>query len=64
MNKEKLNEIAKRVCNVCEMGCGFEGECDIGNNYKTCSICQETAEEIYKYFANHCKRCELNHDLL
>lgn len=45
--KEKINEMAKYICNACEMGCGFDGDCDEGSDYKTCGICQETAKKIY-----------------
>ena len=45
--EEKINEMAKYICNACEMGCGFDGDCDEGSDYKTCGICQETAKKIY-----------------
>ena len=40
-----VDEIAKCVCDACEMGCG--GECDVGNDYITCCVCQEPARKIY-----------------
>lgn len=44
-----INQIAKYVCNICEMGGDFDGEChDIGAyDYRTCKSCQETASKIY-----------------
>ena len=48
MNKNnQIEEMAKFVCNACEMGCGFDGECDNGSDYKTCGISVETAEALY-----------------
>lgn len=41
-------EMAKYICNACEMGGGFEGSCANGKSYKTCGICNETAEALYK----------------
>ena len=46
--KEKINEMAKYICNACEMGCGFDGDCDEGSDYKTCGICQDTAKKIFE----------------
>ncbi len=48
-NQEIIDEIAKYVCNACEMGLGFDGECNGAayEDYKTCGICQETAQKIY-----------------
>ena len=47
MNNEELKKkIAKFICNACEMGSGFDGECDIGNDYQKCSICGETANAL------------------
>lgn len=44
---EELREkIAKLVCNACEMGGGFDGECADGSDYRKCSICGETADAI------------------
>lgn len=43
-----MKEMAKYICNACEMGGGFEGNCANGNSYKTCGICNETAEALYK----------------
>lgn len=45
--QELINKIAKYVCNACEMGFDFDGNCDVGNDYKTCRISQETANKIY-----------------
>lgn len=49
MNDEKqmIEEMAKFVCNACEMGGGFNGECAVGNDYKKCGISVETAEALY-----------------
>lgn len=46
---ELKNKIAKFICNACEMGlgAGFNGdECAVGNDYRKCKICGETAEAI------------------
>ena len=49
MSKEKqIEEMAKYCCNACEMGCGFEGECCLNNDYKACTISIETATAIYE----------------
>lgn len=48
-NDELKNKIAKFICNACEMGlgAGFDGdECAVGNDYRKCKICGETAEAI------------------
>ena len=48
MSREKqIEEMAKFVCNACEMGGGFDGECVLDNDYKTCHISVETAEALY-----------------
>lgn len=49
IKQEIINHIAKYVCNICEMGGDFDGEChDIGAyDYRTCKSCQETASKIY-----------------
>jgi hypothetical protein len=48
MSKEKqIEEIAKFVCNACEMGGGFEGNCCLDNDYKTCYPSRTTACAIY-----------------
>lgn len=46
--QEQIDEIAKYVCNACEMGHGFDG-CSYGGreHYKRCSITQKTAEKLY-----------------
>ena len=46
--QEQIEEIAKYVCNACEMGHGFDG-CSYGGreHYKRCSITQKTAEKLY-----------------
>lgn len=45
-NEELKNIIARHVCNACEFGHGFDGKCDIGNDYRKCNICGETAEAL------------------
>lgn len=47
--QEQINEIAKYICNVCEMGHGFSGDCSEGGQdyYKRCTLTQETAKAIY-----------------
>lgn len=45
-NEELKDIIARHVCNACEFGYGFDGKCDIGNDYRKCSICGETAEAL------------------
>ena len=45
--KEMINEMAKYICNTCEMGCGFDGDCAESADYKTCHACQDTAKKIY-----------------
>lgn len=45
--QEQIEEIAKFVCNSCEMKFCIDGDCAVGNDYKTCGISQETAEYIY-----------------
>lgn len=45
--QEQIEEIAKYICNACEMGFDIDGDCAEGNNYKTCGISKETAEYIY-----------------
>ncbi len=48
MNEEKqIAELAKIICNACEMGNGFDGKCADGNDYKKCGISTETARKIY-----------------
>lgn len=48
--QEQIEEIAKYICNVCEMGHGFNGDCSEGgtDHYKHCTLTQETAEAIYE----------------
>ena len=48
--EEQIEEIAKYICNVCEMGHGFNGDCSEGgtDHYKHCTLTQETAEALYK----------------
>ena len=48
--QEMIYEIAKCVCNACEMGRNYDGECDVGNNYKCCGISIDTANHIYEIF--------------
>lgn len=47
---EQIEEIAKYICNVCEMGHGFNGDCSEGgtDHYKHCTLTQETAEALYE----------------
>lgn len=47
--QEQIDEIAKYICNVCEMGHGFNGDCSEGGTgfYKRCTITQETAKALY-----------------
>lgn len=47
---EQIEEIAKYICNVCEMGHGFNGDCSEGGTgfYKRCTITQETAKALYE----------------
>ena len=47
LRDKQIEEMAKFVCNACEMGCGFEGECSNFNDYKTCGISVETAKALY-----------------
>ena len=48
MNREKqIEEMAKFICNACEMGGGFDGECSLDNDYRKCSISIETSEALY-----------------
>lgn len=48
--QEQIEELAKYICNACEMGNCFDGECAslMGRDYKTCFITIETAKHIYK----------------
>lgn len=48
--EEQIEEIAKYICNVCELGHGFNGDCSEGgtDHYKHCTLTQETAEAIYE----------------
>lgn len=48
-NQDQIDEMAKYICNVCEMGNGFTGNCSEGgtDSYKRCTITQETAKAIY-----------------
>lgn len=45
--KQMIEEMAKFVCNACEMGGGFDGECALDNDYRKCHISVETAEALY-----------------
>lgn len=47
--QEQINEMAKYICNVCEMGNGFSGDCSEGGQdyYKRCMLTQETAKALY-----------------
>lgn len=46
--QEQIDEMAKYICNACEMGHGFDG-CSYGGreHYKRCSITQKTAKALY-----------------
>lgn len=46
--QEQIEEMAKYICNACEMGHGFDG-CSYGGreHYKRCSITQKTAKTLY-----------------
>lgn len=48
--QEQIDELAKYICNACEIGNGFDGECSslMGCDYKTCFITIETAKHIYE----------------
>lgn len=47
--QEQIDEMAKHICNVCEMGHGFSGDCSEGGQdyYKRCTLTQETAKALY-----------------
>ena len=47
--QEQIDEMAKYICNVCEMGHGFTGNCSEGgtDSYKRCTLTQETAKALY-----------------
>lgn len=48
--QEQIDKMAKYICNVCEMGNGFTGNCSEGgtDSYKRCTLTQETAEALYE----------------
>lgn len=46
--EKQIEEMARYCCNACEMGCGFDGECCVDNDYKTCNLSLETATAIYE----------------
>lgn len=48
--QEQIEEMAKYICNVCEMGFSFTGDCSEGGQdyYKRCTLTQETAKAIYE----------------
>lgn len=48
--QEMIYEIAKCVCNVCEMGHSYGGDCAAGNDYKCCGISIKAANCIYEIF--------------
>ena len=65
MEREKqIEEMAKFICNACEMGGGFDGKCAMDNNYKRCGICIETAEALYNagYRKEKQGKWEIKHD--
>lgn len=47
--QDQIDEMAKYICNACEMGHGFDG-CSYGGReyYKRCSITQKTAKALYE----------------
>lgn len=47
--QEQIEEMAKYICNVCEMGFSFNGDCSEGGQdyYKRCTLTQETAKALY-----------------
>ena len=47
MKEKQIEEMAKICCNTCEFGCGFNGECDLDTDYRTCGVTKETAEHLY-----------------
>ena len=46
-SKLQIEEMCRLICNVCEFGCGFDGECDGGYDYKKCNNAIETALALY-----------------
>lgn len=50
--QKQIEETAKIVCNVCEFGNGFGGECDLNrddlNRDDRCRTALETAEKLYE----------------
>lgn len=46
-SKLQIEEMCRLICNACEFGCGFEGECDGGYDYKKCNNAIETALALY-----------------
>ena len=48
--QEQIDKMAKYICNVCEMGNGFTGNCSEGgtDSYKHCTLTQETAKALYE----------------
>ena len=48
--QEMIFEIAKCVCNVCEMGRCYGGDCAAGNDYRCCGISIKAANCIYEIF--------------
>lgn len=47
--QEQIEEMSKYICNVCEMGFSFNGDCSEGGQdyYKRCTLTQETAKALY-----------------
>lgn len=47
--QDQIDEMAKHICNVCEMGFSFTGDCSEGGQdyYKRCTLTQETAKALY-----------------
>jgi hypothetical protein len=46
-SNKQIEEMAKYICNACEMGNGFGSGCCEGNDYIKCGISIETAQAIY-----------------
>lgn len=46
-SKLQVEEMCRLICNACEFGCGFEGGCDGGYDYKKCNNAIETALALY-----------------
>lgn len=58
--QEQIDEMAKYICNACEMGHGFDG-CSYGGreHYKRCSITQKTAKALYNVGYRKMKQAQI-----